>query len=344
MELIDRYLQAVRFWLPKAQQDDIIAELSEDLHSQIEEKESELGRPPDESEVEAVLRRCGSPIVVASRYQPQTQLIGPVLFPIYKFVMKIVLLWVLIPVFIVIVGPATILPAASRWNALRETLSTLWTALFFAAAIITLVFATIEHSQARLHLFEKWSPRSLPPVAKEEKPPSRTQSVFELVCAVLGLVYLLAIPYSPFLVLGPFAAFLKPAPMWHSFYLPILLLAILGVAHQCLTLLRPQWTWLPLAARLLTTVLTLVLVNYIINAAAQTPNGEWHPYVVVANSVPLSLQQNRVAAIVNVSVLGCLVCTWLGLSIAGLIQTWQLLRYFRMSAPRNHEPAPFRAT
>ena len=31
MELIDRYLQAVRFWLPKAQADDIIAELSEDI-------------------------------------------------------------------------------------------------------------------------------------------------------------------------------------------------------------------------------------------------------------------------------------------------------------------------
>lgn len=30
MELQDRYLQAVRFWLPQEQQDDIIAELSED--------------------------------------------------------------------------------------------------------------------------------------------------------------------------------------------------------------------------------------------------------------------------------------------------------------------------
>ena len=40
MELLDRYLQAVRFWLPKAQRDDIAAELSEDIRSQIEERES----------------------------------------------------------------------------------------------------------------------------------------------------------------------------------------------------------------------------------------------------------------------------------------------------------------
>jgi len=33
MELIDRYLQAVRFWLPKSQHD-LALELAEDLHSQ----------------------------------------------------------------------------------------------------------------------------------------------------------------------------------------------------------------------------------------------------------------------------------------------------------------------
>ena len=38
MELIDRYLQAVKFWLPKNQRQDIIAELSEYLRSQFEER------------------------------------------------------------------------------------------------------------------------------------------------------------------------------------------------------------------------------------------------------------------------------------------------------------------
>src|SRR2546427_8606283 len=94
-ELVERYLQAVRFWLPKAQQEDILAELSEDLRSQIEEKETELGRPLDEAEMAAILKRCGSPIVVASRFQSQQYLIGPALFPVYKFVLKMVLLWIL---------------------------------------------------------------------------------------------------------------------------------------------------------------------------------------------------------------------------------------------------------
>jgi hypothetical protein len=42
-DLLDRYLHAVRFWLPTSQQQDIVAELSEDLHAQIEEHRSPHG-------------------------------------------------------------------------------------------------------------------------------------------------------------------------------------------------------------------------------------------------------------------------------------------------------------
>jgi hypothetical protein len=83
-ELIDRYLEAVRFWLPPShRQDDLIAELGEDLRSQIEDKESELGHPLEQSEMSTMLKRCGSPMMVAGRLGPQRHLIGPALFPIY---------------------------------------------------------------------------------------------------------------------------------------------------------------------------------------------------------------------------------------------------------------------
>ena len=45
MNLLDRYLQAVRFFLPRRQQDDIVRELSENLLSQMEDRAEELGRP-----------------------------------------------------------------------------------------------------------------------------------------------------------------------------------------------------------------------------------------------------------------------------------------------------------
>src|SRR5262245_257627 len=93
MELLDRYLQAVKFWLPKPQREDIIAELSEDIGSQLEEKKSELGRDHGVSDVEAGLKNLGHPLLVAERYLPTQQyLIGPALFPVYVFVLKMVML------------------------------------------------------------------------------------------------------------------------------------------------------------------------------------------------------------------------------------------------------------
>ncbi len=69
MDLVDRYLQAVRFWLPKnARQEDLLAELGEDLRSQIEAKEEELGHSLDQAAVAAVLKACGNPMLVASRF------------------------------------------------------------------------------------------------------------------------------------------------------------------------------------------------------------------------------------------------------------------------------------
>ena len=57
MDLLDRYLQAVKFWLPNPQKQDIVAELSEDIRAQIEDTEAELGRPVTEAEVEVILRQ-----------------------------------------------------------------------------------------------------------------------------------------------------------------------------------------------------------------------------------------------------------------------------------------------
>ncbi|PYV70932.1 MAG: hypothetical protein DMG96_29945 [Acidobacteria bacterium] len=97
MELIDRYLQAVKFWLPSEQKQDIVAELSADIHSQIDERESALGRKLSDDDVEQILKQRGRPLLVAEKYLPQKSLIGPVLFPAYRFVLKLALLCYLVP-------------------------------------------------------------------------------------------------------------------------------------------------------------------------------------------------------------------------------------------------------
>ncbi len=55
MELLDRYLTAVQRFLPRAQQNDIIAELAENLQSQMDDEAERLGRPLTPAEQEAIL-------------------------------------------------------------------------------------------------------------------------------------------------------------------------------------------------------------------------------------------------------------------------------------------------
>src|SRR5260370_16692936 len=91
MDLLERYLQAVRTYLPTSQQEDILKELGENLRAQMEDKETELGRPLSEDELAEILKKHGHPLLVATRYRQSRHLIGSALFPFYSLPMKIIL-------------------------------------------------------------------------------------------------------------------------------------------------------------------------------------------------------------------------------------------------------------
>jgi len=167
MQLLDRYLNAVRFWLPGSQKDDIIAELSEDLRSAIADDEEALGRPLTSDDMVELLKRRGHPIVVAGAYLPQRSLIGPALFPIYVFVLKIVALAFVTPWIATWAAVIFSVPAASGAHPgvasrIIAVWGASWSGLVGAFGIVTMVFAAIERLQTRSHLFQNWDPRKLP--------------------------------------------------------------------------------------------------------------------------------------------------------------------------------------
>jgi hypothetical protein len=129
MELLDPYLHAVEFWLPKAQKRDIIAELSGDIRSEIDEKEATLGRNVNEAELEAILKRRGDPLRVAETYLPQQHLVGPTLYPIYAMLLRAFTLYFLIPwlvIWICFVAFSPSYRANHPGLALLGTLGPLW--------------------------------------------------------------------------------------------------------------------------------------------------------------------------------------------------------------------------
>jgi hypothetical protein len=259
MELVDRYLQAVKFWLPKEQKDDILAELSADIQSQIEDRESSLNRALTQSEIEDILKHRGRPSLVASRFRPQESLIGPVLYPIYVFCLKCALAGYLVPwsvlkLILLIVRPS--FPDAQSiptwFNVLAQISGNLWNMAFVAAGTITLIFAILERVQVRSHWLENWDPRKLPPVRKANLN-RRTNAAFELAIILLATAWWAAYMDRTVIYLG---ASIRIAlnPQWLWFFWSYLIVLLLTATTAVLILARPHILWPPAVLRLFNSI------------------------------------------------------------------------------------------
>ena len=194
-DLVDRYLYAVKFWLPKAQQEDILAELREDLLSHMEEREAALGHALDDDEIAEILKRRGDPTKVASSYLPERRLINPAILPVYWLVLKIVLLWVLAPLFaLVFLGP--MLAAAHPWKTMLLCYVEYLRSAFMTVGMVTVAFVLLDRYQVRFQHAGKWDPRKLPRVPGSQDTGARwkhlTAFVFSIVAAILWAYLMVA--------------------------------------------------------------------------------------------------------------------------------------------------------
>lgn len=252
MEPVDRYLKAVRFWLPKVRQEDILAELSEDIHTQIEAKEAELGRKLNECEVEAILQRWGDPMLVAEQYRPQRQLIGR-LFPEYWLTLRMVLgitAVVLAIIFVAVLASGKPLPKAFLMFPVI---------LFAEFGYLTVLYAVRE----RFYRPENWNPRSLPRITDRAEEKRRPSSVYGVgIYAFYCLWWLTGLRF-PYLIFGPFFKF---TPVWQPLYAPILLISIVELGRQIFGLIRPEWTKFLSVTRLAINAAGLVICYLLLRA------------------------------------------------------------------------------
>lgn len=243
MDLLDRYVHAVRFWLPRGQQDDITAELAEDLRSQIEEQETKLGRKLTELEVAALLKERGRPVFVANRYRPQQYLIGPTLFPIYRFVLFIVALCYLLPWILVWISLEIFDPFyhSHVLTAMGQVWGSFWITTIVAVGVVTIVFAIIERIDYQKKFVENWNPRKLPPVRDPNRIP-RFHSVFELAANGVFVVWWLNW-MSSLTLLDRGGVRIVLAPAWHPYYWAMLAVALGNIVLAAANLAHPHWTW-----------------------------------------------------------------------------------------------------
>ncbi|WP_109807879.1 hypothetical protein [Sphingosinithalassobacter portus] len=239
MELIDRYLGAVRWNLPRDKADDILAELADVIATRIEEREDALDRALNRAEISEVLREFGHPIAVAARYRPQQVLIGPELFPFYWFILRLMLF---IVVLVQAIDVATSLVSTSEplIRAAIQAGSDLFQAALYNAAIVTLLFALIEHTGLLGKYLARWQPDKLPKIAI--KPPRKRQlNPFFAIAFSIGFLLWWSglIDIDPLRTAGSDYA-MHGTAVWQRLHMPIFALVSAGLILHLVTLLRPQ--------------------------------------------------------------------------------------------------------
>jgi hypothetical protein len=326
MTILDRYLRAVEFWLPRAQRADVVAELADDLRSQIVDREAELGRPLSEAELNALLARRGNPAVMAARYLPPEYLIGPEVYPVYRFVLKMVALFYLLPAALVGVGlmvvNATVrplVPGLTAWGLLDY----LWTWGIHAFAVVTVGFALMQRSAVRERLAGLVERRDPFHASRFD---SVTEVVFSVVMVGVGIRLLSGVG------LGGLRIALTPAA--EPFFWAALPLFALSAALAAARTLRPRWTPAGARLRLATTGALLLVFAAMLVAALLALD-------VVSIAIPEATaeQAARVQRWANAT-------AWLSMVVGlaiNLVQDTVRIRRLRDAAAAPAAPPPMRA-
>jgi len=331
--ILDRYLTAVKFWLPKSQRDDIAAELAANLQSEIDDRAETLGRPLNDAEMAAILKQHGPPILVASRYRGEQrtvsfgrQLIGPIVFPFYWIALKVSLVLLLVPGFISAVflqGDGRTIPEFARafGHVVRLSLP--------ALLVVTGIFALIDLNLRRFGLLEKWSanwdPNTLPPPERQKKEVKRSSSIGGIIFNSIFILWWMRYWTIPLLVIvTKTGTQIHLAPVVASLYWPVLIVAFICLAQHWINLVQPGWRWLPPLTGIITSLAGVCILYPLLQ----------HPDLITITDLSgAPISRGGMAGLYHLVSKG-LWAAMLGMLIVGSIYAWQLLWIVWQSMPR----------
>lgn len=241
MDVVDRYLQSVRSYLPGKVQDDFVAELRENIQSQVEDREERLGRPLTEEERVAILRAHGHPFLVAGAYRSDgrrlvlgREVIGPALFPFYRLAL-------------IAVGTMTILVLAfasvANMAGGRPPIPAFRTAFFQLSLLVTIatvVFAALDAHFRRTA--QTWDPRTLRSSTRAPVGPiaRRVQATIQI-AATLAFLWFWVVPAPVGFARYAAAHDMQLGQAWSLLHLGLTTSTVLSLVTPALVVFRPAW-------------------------------------------------------------------------------------------------------
>lgn len=297
MTLVERYVRAVRDFLPRAQQDDISNELSDSIQSRFEDEAASRGRPLTEDEQVAILRSLGHPMAVAARYRGDDrsvrfggQLIGPELFPTYLTVLRINLAITLI------IGAVSLIVGGSIWSAIAGVV----VPFVIQFTIVTLVFMWVERRWLRDP--DGWDPRTVNSMG----PDVDVSTLDGLAVQLIGKQHtravaittsmleigLLAIALTAWLAIGlpEQIGFLKPGPGWTDVWPAATVVILFALAIPVVNLFRPTWTRFRVVGHAMTDIASIAIL------AASLMLGSW---VVLVDPASATADEQELVDLIN---------------------------------------------
>lgn len=317
MPPLDRYLSNLAKLLPADQREDILRELSEDIRSEFEDKESELGRPLTEAEQLAVLKRRGNPLQVAAGYTPNQgtlafgpQIIGPVLFPFYVRVLT----FNLGLTFLIVGAIFAAVSLAGQPIHFGDLFSSVILQLFIQLTAVTVIFALVEkHLSRQPHDWSKEDfeknlkaaiqSRIQKNIQAGPKEVSRFDSMAVLVASSVALLWVQSIWTNQYLIFGPAALLIALAPIWHVVYLPTVFIVLVTIFRAGVNIARPGWVRfrdvvsVVLDAAGLAIVYTLMFAHTWVVPADAAASTSHHVASVVNQWAPLAISASAVIAL-----------------------------------------------
>ncbi len=234
MDLADRYVEAVKRYLPAKQREDIGAELYSTIEEKLIETKRAEGREPTEAEVLQLLKEQGHPLRVASAYRVHRPIISEALIPIYT----LVLTWIFVALFSLwtirtVIVSSRILDKNPDWLDIDFFMMG---AIYFG--IVTAVFVLCDQYLSRIDFFGKWNPSSLPPMTAYIARIPISSSVSGIVFTQIWLVALTAIrnEYSWSLLFGTAGSLAGSIILWLKIH------AVCVIGLHLVNVFQPYWT------------------------------------------------------------------------------------------------------
>ena len=236
-EWIDRYVSEVGRRLPGKQR----ADVEQEMRSLIEDELDGLGHAPTESDVLAVLTKFGAPEEIAVRYGATNYLIGPVLLPVFRIVVGIVLT---IQTAVILFALAVGVGLNSEVFSPLDALGGLTSGLLQTFGMIVLIFALVERfgGVQSPEAAPAWNPRTLPAVDDYDR-----VKVGDTIASLVALAVLIVLlntfaRWTGPVVVGEMTVIQLMSPVWWSYVPWLSFVWVAELVLNAVVLLRGRWS------------------------------------------------------------------------------------------------------